>query len=66
MLIEFLFEKFPNPEDVNEAAIGDLQVIRDVKMNTSSLIVPTFLCGCCHICLFDTFIIMLVLDNFKK
>ncbi|XP_057726609.1 arginine--tRNA ligase, cytoplasmic-like isoform X1 [Arachis stenosperma] len=25
MLIEFLFEKFPNPEDVNEAAIGDLQ-----------------------------------------
>ncbi|KAE9600349.1 putative arginine--tRNA ligase [Lupinus albus] len=26
MLIEFLFEKFPNPEEVNEAAIGDLQV----------------------------------------
>ncbi|MED6184870.1 hypothetical protein PIB30_051648 [Stylosanthes scabra] len=25
MLIEFLFEKFPNPEDVKEAAIGDLQ-----------------------------------------
>ncbi|KAK7245475.1 hypothetical protein RIF29_40321 [Crotalaria pallida] len=25
MLIEFLFEKFPNPEEVNEAAIGDLQ-----------------------------------------
>ncbi|XP_028790127.1 arginine--tRNA ligase, chloroplastic/mitochondrial isoform X2 [Neltuma alba] len=25
MLIEFLFEKFPNPENVNEAAIGDLQ-----------------------------------------
>ncbi|GAV84347.1 tRNA-synt_1d domain-containing protein/Arg_tRNA_synt_N domain-containing protein/DALR_1 domain-containing protein [Cephalotus follicularis] len=25
MLIEFLFEKFPNIEDVNEAAIGDLQ-----------------------------------------
>ncbi|KAF5743012.1 hypothetical protein HS088_TW09G01074 [Tripterygium wilfordii] len=25
MLIEFLFEKFPNSEDVNEAAIGDLQ-----------------------------------------
>lgn len=26
MLIEFLFEKFPNGEDVNETAIGDLQV----------------------------------------
>ena len=26
MLIEYLFEKFPNPEDANEAAIGDLQV----------------------------------------
>ncbi|TQD78958.1 hypothetical protein C1H46_035435 [Malus baccata] len=25
MLIEFLFEKFPNIEDVNETAIGDLQ-----------------------------------------
>ncbi|CAL0322146.1 unnamed protein product [Lupinus luteus] len=25
MLIEFLFEKFPNPEEVNESAIGDLQ-----------------------------------------
>ncbi|KAF7813888.1 arginine--tRNA ligase, cytoplasmic-like isoform X1 [Senna tora] len=25
MLIEFLFEKFPNLEEVNEAAIGDLQ-----------------------------------------
>ncbi|KAJ7973769.1 Arginine-tRNA ligase [Quillaja saponaria] len=25
MLIEYLFEKFPNWEDVNEAAIGDLQ-----------------------------------------
>ncbi|KAJ7969524.1 Arginine-tRNA ligase [Quillaja saponaria] len=25
MLIEFLFEKFPNWEDVNEAAVGDLQ-----------------------------------------
>ncbi|XP_037493009.1 arginine--tRNA ligase, cytoplasmic [Jatropha curcas] len=25
MLIEFLFEKFPNFEDVNESAIGDLQ-----------------------------------------
>ncbi|KDP30635.1 hypothetical protein JCGZ_16200 [Jatropha curcas] len=25
MLIEFLFEKFPNIEDVNESAIGDLQ-----------------------------------------
>lgn len=25
MLIEFLFEKFPNSEDVNETAIGDLQ-----------------------------------------
>jgi hypothetical protein len=29
MLIEFLFEKFPNFEDVNETAIGDLQVIRN-------------------------------------
>lgn len=26
MLIEFLFEEFPNFEDVNERAIGDLQV----------------------------------------
>lgn len=26
MLIEYLFEKFPNFEDVNESAIGDLQV----------------------------------------
>lgn len=26
MLIEFLFEKFPNFEDANETAIGDLQV----------------------------------------
>lgn len=26
MLIEFLFEKFPNSEDVSETAIGDLQV----------------------------------------
>lgn len=26
MLIEFLFEKFPNFEDVNETAVGDLQV----------------------------------------
>ncbi|KAJ1387874.1 Rossmann-like alpha/beta/alpha sandwich fold [Sesbania bispinosa] len=25
MLIAYLFEKFPNPEDVSEAAIGDLQ-----------------------------------------
>jgi hypothetical protein len=29
MLIEFLFEKFPNFEDVNETAIGDLQVIQN-------------------------------------
>lgn len=26
MLIEFLFEKFPNVEEVSETAIGDLQV----------------------------------------
>lgn len=26
MLIEFLFEKFPNWEDASETAIGDLQV----------------------------------------
>lgn len=26
MLIEFLFEKYPNWEDVSETAIGDLQV----------------------------------------
>lgn len=26
MLIEYLFEKFPNSEDANETAIGELQV----------------------------------------
>lgn len=26
MLIEYLFENFPNVKDVNETAIGDLQV----------------------------------------
>ena len=31
MLIEFLFEKFSNWEDVNEAAIGDLQVNETIK-----------------------------------
>ena len=31
MLIEFLFEKFSNWEEVNEAAIGDLQVNETIK-----------------------------------
>lgn len=30
MLIEFLFERFPNWEDVTETAVGDLQVRRDI------------------------------------
>lgn len=34
MLIAYLFEKYPNPEDVSEAAIGDLQVKKYVKMNS--------------------------------
>ncbi len=32
MLIEFLFDKFPNVEEVNETAIGDLQVSEEIKI----------------------------------
>ncbi|CAL5186397.1 unnamed protein product [Lathyrus oleraceus] len=31
MLIAYLFEKFPNPEDVNESDIGDLQVSSECR-----------------------------------
>jgi len=41
MLIEYLFEKFPNPEDVKESDIGDLQVRQHMEMN--------FLCRCLFI-----------------
>jgi len=34
MLIAYLFEKFPNPEEVNESDIGDLQV----RQHTSFLL----------------------------
>ena len=32
MLIEFLFQKFPNWEEITEAAVGDLQVSEDIKI----------------------------------
>lgn len=32
MLIEFLFENFPNVEDVSETAIGDLQVSESILL----------------------------------
>lgn len=32
MLIEFLFEKFSNWEDVNETAVGDLQVGENIEI----------------------------------
>jgi len=33
MLITYLFEKFTNPDDLSEAAIGDLQVSKYIKLN---------------------------------
>jgi len=33
MLIAHLFDSFPNPEDFNETAIGDLQVRKYMKSN---------------------------------
>lgn len=33
MLIAHLFDTFPNPEDFNETAIGDLQVRKYMKPN---------------------------------
>lgn len=45
MLIAYLFEKYPNPEDVNEAAIGDLQVRKYMEMNS----MPIFSCRCLFI-----------------
>jgi hypothetical protein len=35
MLIEYLFEKFPNQEDVSETAIGDLQVRTYIELYCS-------------------------------
>jgi hypothetical protein len=35
MLIEYLFEKFPNQEDVSETAIGDLQVRTYIELYSS-------------------------------
>jgi len=37
MLITNLFEKFPNPDDVSEADIGDLQVRKYIKINFISI-----------------------------
>jgi len=39
MLIEFLFEKFPDTESVTETAIGDLQVSCLVSYGLSSFTV---------------------------
>jgi len=33
MLITYLFENFPSPDDVSEAAIEDLQVSKYIKLN---------------------------------
>ena len=43
MLIEFLFEKFSNWEDVNEAAIGDLQVYETIKAVDCCWIFPYYI-----------------------
>jgi len=37
MLIAHLFDTFPNPEDFNETAIGDLQVRKYMKSNLYSI-----------------------------
>lgn len=42
MLIEFLFEKFSNWEDANEAAIGDLQVNETIKAVDCCWIFPYY------------------------